>query len=62
MAVRPAFKPKIVKKRTKHFTRHQSDRYVKVKVSIVVNIKITQYLIHSTSLIVLEQLEKAKRY
>ena len=31
MALTPASRPKIVKKRTKLFTRHQSDRYVKVR-------------------------------
>nr|CAG4644434.1 EOG090X0HTB [Lepidurus arcticus] len=31
MAIRPTKKPTIVKKRTKLFTRHQSDRYVKVR-------------------------------
>ncbi|ODM93257.1 60S ribosomal protein L32 [Orchesella cincta] len=31
MALRPALKPRIVKKRTNKFIRHQSDRYVKVK-------------------------------
>merc|ERR1711962_7581 len=31
MAITPASRPKIVKKRAKKFTRHQSDRYDKVK-------------------------------
>jgi len=31
MALTPASRPKIVKKRVKKFTRHQSDRYDKVK-------------------------------
>merc|ERR1711997_380913 len=31
MAITPASRPKIVKKRTKKFIRHQSDRYDKVK-------------------------------
>ncbi|KAH8338340.1 hypothetical protein KR059_000176, partial [Drosophila kikkawai] len=30
MTIRPAYRPKIVKKRTKHFIRHQSDRYAKL--------------------------------
>ena len=30
MTIRPAYRPKIIKKRTKRFIRHQSDRYVKL--------------------------------
>ena len=33
MALTPASRPKIVKKRTKKFIRHQSDRYVKLSKS-----------------------------
>ena len=35
MAIRPTSRPKIVKKRTKQFIRHQSDRYDKLKVILV---------------------------
>lgn len=31
MAIRPVYRPKIVKKRTKRFIRHQSDRYHKLR-------------------------------
>eukprot|EP00088_Acartia_fossae_P071369 TRINITY_DN977_c0_g1_i1.p1 TRINITY_DN977_c0_g1~~TRINITY_DN977_c0_g1_i1.p1 ORF type:complete len:135 (-),score=51.98 TRINITY_DN977_c0_g1_i1:149-553(-) len=31
MALTPAERPKILKKRTKRFIRHQSDRYIKLK-------------------------------
>ena len=60
MAIRPLHKPKIVKKRVKKFTRHQSDRYDKLKV------KIKLYLSKKTSksnlFCLLAKLEKTKRY
>ncbi|KAG8240591.1 60S ribosomal protein L32 [Homalodisca vitripennis] len=31
MAIRPVYRPTIVKKRTKRFIRHQSDRYIKLR-------------------------------
>nr|ABM55539.1 putative ribosomal protein L32 [Maconellicoccus hirsutus] len=31
MSIKPKYRPHIVKKRTKKFIRHQSDRYVKIK-------------------------------
>ncbi|KAF4532360.1 hypothetical protein B566_EDAN003664 [Ephemera danica] len=31
MAIRPIYRPTIIKKRIKKFTRHQSDRYVKLR-------------------------------
>jgi len=31
MSIRPVYRPTIVKKRTKKFIRHQSDRYVKLR-------------------------------
>jgi len=45
MAIRPLHKPKIVKKRVKKFTRHQSDRYDKLKVKI----KLSLFLSKKTS-------------
>lgn len=37
MAIRPVYRPTIVKKRTKKFIRHQSDRYSKLKVYYIVH-------------------------
>lgn len=48
MAIRPLVKRTCVKKRTKKFIRHQSDRYLRVKVCIIVcliiNYRNTPYL------------------
>lgn len=33
MSIKPKYRPQIIKKRTKKFIRHQSDRYDKLKVS-----------------------------
>lgn len=38
MTIRPAYRPNIVKKRTKKFIRHQSDRYAKLSVSMKYNL------------------------
>lgn len=42
MTIRPAYRPKIVKKRTKHFIRHQSDRYAKLSVSFEFYSRVTR--------------------
>jgi len=44
VAVRPLRKSRVVKKRTKKFIRHQSDRYVKLKVNILMNLADNDYL------------------
>lgn len=48
MTIRPAYRPKIVKKRTKRFIRHQSDRYGKLAVSIW-NLFILEFVRRSSS-------------
>lgn len=40
MSIKPKYRPQIIKKRTKKFIRHQSDRYDKLKVSYHKNISI----------------------
>lgn len=35
MSIKPKYRPHIIKKRTKKFIRHQSDRYDKLKVSLI---------------------------
>lgn len=44
MAIRPVYRPTIVKKRTKKFIRHQSDRYAKLKV--LLTDKLTMAILH----------------
>lgn len=39
MTIRPAYRPNIIKKRTKKFIRHQSDRYAKLSVSVNITLK-----------------------
>lgn len=44
-ALRPLTKPKIVKKRTKKFIRHQSDRYVKIAVRVCFTYELSCFFI-----------------
>lgn len=54
MTIRPAYRPKIVKKRTKRFIRHQSDRYAKLAVSN----KRLRYYLHDLNLTFISILAK----
>lgn len=44
MSIRPTYRPTIIKKRTKKFIRHQSDRYDKLKVSLTCKLFINNCL------------------
>lgn len=60
MTIKPAYRPTIVKKRTKRFIRHQSDRYAKLKVSFPENLQSEDRLINLSLLFVAAKLAQAQ--
>lgn len=62
MAVRPLVKRENVKKRTKRFVRHQSDRYVKLKVNKILFYNKQHHILICILFKLKAKLEKTKGY